>query len=335
MNLSVKKIIFEAVNQVVTTEESESFDLEEQDVLLETSYSCISAGTELAKLSGLQKVSYPICLGNRAVGRVLKTGATVTHVKPGDLVFSHTAHRSHSLASKLVVKLPEELDHPAAAMLGMAMVALVGVQTALGQLGDTAVITGGGLVGQFAAQLLELSGVRTILVDPVPGRLEIARQCGISHVIPAGVQTREEIMDLTQGQGAELILECTGIPAVLEESTQYAATSGTIVMIGSPRGQRDADFVTFLNKFHLWQPQGNLTLKGAHEWKVPLYGDGFHKHSMERNAEILTRLSTSGQLKLSPLLSKVYRPDDAASAYLDLHEGKDRILGAVFDWTKG
>lgn len=331
----VHSVVFAAQNRVELRREERRFELGPQELLLETRYSCISAGTELAKLTGLQTVQYPLCLGNRAIGRVLETGPEVRHLRPGDLVFTHTAHTSHTQAAGLAVRLPEALDRPAAATLGMGMVAIVGVQTAAPELGDTAVVTGAGLVGQFAAQLLECAGVRTILVDRSPGRLAIAEQCGVSHIVAADSDTRERVLALTGGTGADVVLECSGIPAVAEQAAGLAATSGKLVLVGSPRGAHQADFAGFLNRFHLWREHGNLTLQGAHEWKTPLYPTGYTKHCQQRNFEILTGLAVGGKLRIDPLLSKLFRPAEAATAYAELQHRPERVLGAVFDWTDG
>jgi len=162
VSVELRSLVFENIDQVVLQSRPHTFTIDRRGVLIRTHYSCISAGTEVAKLTGLQKVAYPLQIGNRAIGRVLAVGDEVTHVSVGDLVFSHIHHQSHSLGSQLVCRIPDELDRAAASMLGMALVALTGLQTAQPQLGDTVVITGAGLVGQFAAQLATLSGAYPI-----------------------------------------------------------------------------------------------------------------------------------------------------------------------------
>ena len=67
----------------------------------------------------------------------------------------------------------------------MGLVAFTGVRTAAAELGDTAVVVGVGLVGQYATQLLELSGVRTIAADLSKQRLEIATACGAWGTVDA------------------------------------------------------------------------------------------------------------------------------------------------------
>ena len=121
--VELRSIVFEGINQAKLETKPKTFILSPHDVLIKTRYSCISAGTEMAKLTGLQKVSYPFYLGNRAVGHVVATGNDVDNVVIDDLVFSHIHHQNYSLGQQLVCPLPNELNTPVAATLGMALVA--------------------------------------------------------------------------------------------------------------------------------------------------------------------------------------------------------------------
>ena len=331
--MQTRQITFAARDRVVCETVERELHAPETGALVELRYTCISAGTELAKRGGLQPVDYPLGpLGNRAVGRVLEPGSKRADLRPGDFVFCHGPHASHFAAHGLVVRLPVALDRPETALMGMALVAFTGVRVAQPELGDAAVVTGGGLVGQFAAQLLQINGVKAILIEPVPGRLEIARQIGIEHAIAAD-DAADRVMDLTQGRGADHILECTGVPAVVEGAVNYAGRSAQLILIGSPRGEHPSDLTAFLNSIHLWRPRSDLTLKGAHEWKIPLYPDHHAKHSITRNLLILSELIAAGKLRIAPLLTAVFDPDDAQQAYDRMRDEKDRHLGTVFAWT--
>lgn len=334
MRQKVTSVVFSRMNQVDCTAGVAELQVNGDTALVESRFTCISAGTEIAKLTGMEPFAFPSTLGNRAVGRLRSGFKRRSDLKEGDLVFTYTPHCSHNLTDKLVSTLPEALDLPETALLGMAMVALAGVQTAEPELGDVAVVTGAGLVGQFAAQLLKLSGAKVILIDPAEGRLRTARACGIEHTIQGGADTaREEVLDRTRGQGAHLLLECTGVPKVCAAGTSLLRRSATMVLVGSPRGKSEADLTALLQAVHLWRDQGDLTLKGAHEWKVPLHQSPYSRHSQSENLQLLAALMQSGSLKVKPLLSAVYAPRDAARAYADLQNRKDELLGSVFDWT--
>ena len=140
-------------------------------------------------------------------------------------------------------------------------------------------------------------------------------------------------MTLTISKGAEVVLECTGVPTVATSATEYAGRNGMIVFVGSPRGEYQPDITAFLEKVPLWRSGGNLTLRGAHEWKIPIEDNDFTRHSMERNCNLLVRLILEDQLKIEPLVSRIYDPEDVAQAYRDLSQHKDQVLGAIFNWT--
>ena len=54
---------------------------------------------------------------------------------------------------------------------------------------------------------------------------------------------------------------------------------------------------------------------------------------MERNCNLLVRLILEDRLKIEPLVSRVYDPEDVAQAYRALSQHKDQVLGAIFNWT--
>ena len=331
--MELKSIIFANQNNAICQIKTTTLTTPPNGALIQTHYSCVSAGTELAKLTGRQPMEYPFGIGNRAIGRVLETGPKCDTISKGDLVFTHTHHASHATTNKLLVKLPNELDRPEIAQMGMAMVAFTGLRVAQPEMGDTAVVIGAGLVGQFMAQLLELAGVTAIIVDPVPGRLNIAKSCGVSHTINAVEPTAaEQVLDITNG-GADHVFECTGIPPAIATAPKYAGRSAQVILVGSPRGEYQTDLTEFLQPFHLWKPNMDLTLKGSHEWKVPLYPQQGYKHSQIRNGRILADLMLSGKLKMEPLLTGVFKPEDCSDAYQKLLAEKDQHLGVVFDWT--
>ncbi|MBV7332022.1 hypothetical protein KFU94_28100 [Chloroflexi bacterium TSY] len=55
---------------------------------------------------------------------------------------------------------------------------------------------------------------------------------------------------------------------------------------------------------------------------------------MARNCTLLARLMVEQRLKTDPLVSRVYDPKQVADAYRDLIEHRDKVLGAIFDWTQ-
>ena len=233
-----------------------------------------------------------------------------------------------------MVRVPDGLDLDHAATLGMSLVSATALRVGQPELGDYAVVFGMGMVGNFCAQLYALSGAEVVAVDVSGPRLQVARECGIPHVVDAthGSVT-DRILELTDGSGAEFVVEATGDPAVFETAASVAKRGGEVILLGSPRRELQRDLTPVLQQVHLWRDHGSLTLKGAHEWRYPLYEDAWAKHSLERNARVILRLMQQGRLHVAPLISHVVPPEDAPRAFEGLLDDKATWTGVVFDWT--
>ena len=331
--MQVRSIVFEGVKQTSLTTHDVDLRPAETGAIVKASYTCVSAGTELAKFSGLQEIEFPSYMGNRFVGRVVEIGSKCEALGVGDLVFCHAYHASYSRSTELTVKLPEALDQPIAPLLGMGLVSMTGLRTAQLELGETAVVGGAGLVGQLLAQLLQLSGVTTVLIDTLQGRLDLAAECGVEHTVNAGDDNViGAVREIAGDGGAHAFFDCTGVPAIIHTALELVRTSGQVIFVGSPRGTHQADVSPILNAVHLWKPNGDLTFKGAHEWKLPIHASPFHRHSQQGHVNILAELITSGTLKLEPLVTSIAAPADCQGTYMALLESSETMLSAVFDW---
>jgi threonine dehydrogenase-like Zn-dependent dehydrogenase len=104
--------------------------------------------------------------------------------------------------------------------------------------GDNVVICGGGPVGLAACAILKRQGAaRVILSEPEAGRAELGRKMGADHVInPLQVDFTATVLELTDGMGASLYLEATGLPTVVYPAIEKAIWEGrtlnaTIVVV--------------------------------------------------------------------------------------------------------
>lgn len=308
-------------------------------VRIDTECSIVSAGTELAIYKGTESwAPLPYVPGYGAVGRI----AAVAKEAPregfaaGDRVFCYGSHRTRNdvNAGDLLVKVPAGLPPEQAVFARIGAVSITALRVSPPELGDVVLVLGMGLVGNLAAQLFALSGATVVCADICAKRLELARQCGMRHVVDSSKEDlKAKVMELSGGQGARTVVEATGVPAMAESAFQYVAKNGDLVLLGSPRGEFPADLTALLNKVHLWG-YGCVTLKGAHEWRFPLKPSEGAKHSIQRNCEILLALLAGGALKVSPLLTHLVAPAECQTAYQGLLHHKDRFGGVVFDWRK-
>lgn len=104
--------------------------------------------------------------------------------------------------------------------------------------GDNVVILGGGPIGMAACAVLKRQGAgKVILSEPEEGRAKLALEVGADFIInPARESFSERVLDITDGMGASLYLEATGLPTVVYPEIEKAIWDGrtlnsTIVVV--------------------------------------------------------------------------------------------------------
>lgn len=110
--------------------------------------------------------------------------------------------------------------------------AIAGVRDQL-RPGATAVVIGIGGLGHVAVQILAAtSAVRIIAVDNGADQLDLARRCGADIALTSDADTAQQILDLTDGRGAEVVLDFVGIDATAQLSVAAVAPNGAYRMVG-------------------------------------------------------------------------------------------------------
>ena len=155
-----------------------------EEVLIQTAWTFISAGTELANYTGKEAAvfekgswcAYPWNSGYANVGTVLAVGEKVTRCQVGDRVFSCGSHSSmvKMTENSLIVQVPTGMELAEVAATRMAGVATSAAVMAQIPLHPWVVVFGLGLVGNLAAQAFRILGGRVIGVDPVASRRQLA-----------------------------------------------------------------------------------------------------------------------------------------------------------------
>ena len=305
------------------------------DILIETAFSVVSAGTELACRAGIESwAPLPFCPGYGSVGKVVAKGDGVRDIELGQHVLTFGKHARHALAEHIAVPVPEGLDFAEATVARMASVAITSLRASDAELGDFVAVIGLGVVGNLAAQLFALSGCEVIGIDLSARRREQARSCGIPHTLAPDGDLAAQIAAITGGRMCGTVVEATGLSSVATGTAPaLVGKQGEIVLLGSPRAPQQTDVTPFLNQLHLCRPTS--AVKGALEWRYPVRddGEGFSKHSIERNVRQLLRLLAQGKLKAAPLITHRAAPRDCHAIYEGLANQKDVYTGVVFDWS--
>lgn len=97
--------------------------------------------------------------------------------------------------------------------------------------GDTVAIFGAGPIGQAAMICAIDRGARCLLIDRVPSRIALAATLGAERTALA-TQGAEAVMDWTAGDGASVVMDATGAPAVIRTAVDVVAYAGRIVIAG-------------------------------------------------------------------------------------------------------
>lgn len=102
------------------------------------------------------------------------------------------------------------------------------------QIGDDAVVIGGGVMGQLHLMCLEKMGVRTILSEPDAARRAFAEANGCRITLdPSREDAVERVLQLTDGRGAETVFNTTAIAKVAQDAIRMTGKLGRCVIYSS------------------------------------------------------------------------------------------------------
>lgn len=249
-----KTLYFTAPHQVELREETLPAPGAE-DVLVETTCSAISAGTEMlvyqgrfprdleadATISALRGgLRYPVAYGYACVGVVRETGAQVDKNWLDKPVFAFQPHTSHFITlPDFLLPIPQSLSPDSACFLPNMETAINLVQDGAPIFGERVLVLGQGIVGLLTASLLREFPLEVLVTadcyarrcdsSPVPRRLSLD---------PHAPGFRQEAKGFLN-QGSDLTFELSGNPTALNDAIALTTFSGRIV-IGSWYGEKPA-----------------------------------------------------------------------------------------------
>ncbi|ABL87431.1 succinate semialdehyde reductase (NADPH) [Pyrobaculum islandicum DSM 4184] len=134
-----------------------------------------------------------------------------------------------------VAKLPEGLrGRQELAMLGCAFLTAYGAVVNSGSVspGDTVVVVGTGGVGLSAVQVAKAVGARVIAVGRNPDKLKVAAELGAEVVNTREGDPVKAVRDLTEGRGADVVVEAVGNDDTIQMAVDMAALGGRVVLVG-------------------------------------------------------------------------------------------------------
>ena len=137
---------------------------------------------------------------------------------------------------KFLLRLPADVPLAHLLMAQQLGTVVFGCQKLPSLVGKTVAVVGQGSVGLFHDFMLRRIGAhRIIAIEPVPERLEHARRMGADDVIDVtGQRATDAVMDLTNGEGADLVIEAVGSIETLNQSLKLVKPLGRIAVFGLP-----------------------------------------------------------------------------------------------------
>lgn len=303
----------------------------------------LTDGTDLkAFRRGHPKMPMPTRFGHEFSGDVAAVGAGVTAFAPGDAIMTvHSApdgtcfwcargeeelcesvmetkilgaYAEYISVPKHIVernafRKPADLSYEAAAFLE-PLACVVHAQIPLSpRAGEAIAIVGDGGFGILHALVAGAMGARTILVGRREERMALARALGVDETIDARAtdDVAAAIRELTNGRGADGVIESTGALEIWEAAPQFARRGGNVVLFGGlPSGARVAydasrlhyDEIALFSPFHFTPRavRAAYDLLASHAVDVePLISERF---PLERLAEAFASLETGRGLNL-------------------------------------
>lgn len=213
------------------------------------------------------QVTYPLRLGHEWSGIVVSVGEGVTEFKTGDFVVGDNAitcgiceackagdyaHCHHMLNVGTIDpvyngafseyylipkhhlhKVPSGISLKAASLAEPFSVAYAGIKRMNITDNSSVAVIGSGCIGMSAVVLAKCLGAKQIFMIARNGeKLEVAKSLGAISINISEQDPVKTVFDMTDGKGADFVLECSGAKGTFSQAIELAAFRGTIALIG-------------------------------------------------------------------------------------------------------
>jgi (R,R)-butanediol dehydrogenase / meso-butanediol dehydrogenase / diacetyl reductase len=286
------------------------------EVTLRVAY-CGICGTDVGIFKGKMdaRVGAEQILGHEASARVEQVGEGVSDLQPGDPVTVMPLHARGDdpirraglehicesldfigidapgafqtfwkVPAHLVFKLPETVSLQHAAMVEPIAVACHDIRLSGAQAGEYAVVLGGGPIGAFIALVGKARGLRVLVSELNPFRIQLLNELGVETLDPRETDLPTYVKKQTGGAGADVVFEVTGHPSGIEMATRLPKARGVIMVVGIFAEPPKVDLFQFF-----WR---ELQMRGARVYEREDYAKAIE-------------MVTSGALPLDRMISRV------------------------------
>ena len=201
-----------------------------EEMVIETTSSAISIGSELPKYLGTSRTAaplyYPHMTGYESVGRVAQCGTAVRDFRVGDRVIAFYGHRTHAVVpASSVVSVPDESSDALALLAILSCDVAKGVRTLAPLPEQPIAICGAGAIGLLTLFMLTALGCYQVdVIEPLLRRRNLAYQLGARSVF-----TPDELMDRSEDYA--LGFECSSTDHAFSLLQQLLQPYGQICVL--------------------------------------------------------------------------------------------------------
>jgi len=285
---------------------------------------------------GGYEVKKPIVLGHESAGVIVEVGEGVTHLKKGDRVavepgvpcrycnhckkgrynlcqdvqFLATPPYDGSLSNYIIhaadfcYKLPDNVSFSEGALMEPLSVGLFAVERGNIKMGDSVLIIGAGPIGLTTLLACKAAGASTIVITDIQQkRLDVALKLGATNAFLANKEDLiESILGITNGEGVEACLDCSGIESAIVSGLKSTKPGGKFLSIG--RGHNSK--VTLPNFFELMDKE------------IDLIGVFRYANQYQKALDLLS----SKRIDVNPLFTHTFDFKDVEEAFLLAERGE-------------
>jgi predicted dehydrogenase len=282
------------------------------------------------------KLEQPLPLGYCNVGEVLALGKGVEGFAVGDRIASNGKHAEVvSVPVNLCARIPDGVSDEAAAFTVIGAIALQGIRLVQPTLGEAVVVTGLGLIGQFAVQLLRANGCRVLGIDFDPVKLALAKSFGAEVVnLGAGEDPVQAAERFSRGRGVDAVLVTAATPSSepMHQAALMSRKRGRIVLVGVTGLELSRD--DFFKKeltFQVSASYGPGRYDPNYEEKGQDYPVGFVRWTEQRNFEAVLDMMADGRVNVQPLISHRFNLEQTEAAYAVVG-GSEPSMGILLEY---
>ena len=211
-------------------------------------------GTDYKIFNGSIRVPYPLIPGHEMAGQRVDTGERViidpetydgtcfycskglTNLCPNGTLIGRDVNGGFAeylqVPATQLHRLPESIDDETAPMIQVLTTCLHAQRQVETFPGDTVVVLGLGVTGQLHVQLAKARGARVIGITRSAEKRAMAERLGADLTIAGGDDAIQKVREATEGRGADLTIETTGVMKQLADSIHMTRFGGKVLLFG-------------------------------------------------------------------------------------------------------